>query len=94
MDLIVRYVNLETLVPVLNKYGVITREESEQLLNTNMTSQKRKRDLTAYLESKGNTGFTLFLQALKEETEHCGHKELHDLLVSKGIAFNIVICCL
>ena len=84
MCLIVNLVNLETLVPVLNKYNVITKEESEHLLNTNLPSRQRKRDLTTFLESKGTSGHSLFLRALKEETEHCGHKELHDLLVADG----------
>ena len=81
MDEIVKLVDLKALVPVLNKHSVITGEESEQLLNPNLTSHDRKRKLTEFMDNKGKKGRNLFLQALLEEKEHIGHQQLYELIV-------------
>lgn len=78
---IVDRVDLKSLVPVLLKHGLLTRSEWEHLLNNNLPSYDRKEDLARYMANKGDGGWGLFLQSLKEETEHCAHKELYTILL-------------
>lgn len=81
MDDIVQLVDLNTLVPILLKYGLLTSEESEVLYSDKLlTRSERKRKLAEYMASKGDRSPDLFLQALKEEPEHLGHQDLHSKL--------------
>jgi len=77
--------NLATLVPVLNKYHLLTQDENNFLLNR-MTIPTEKASTLVYiiLPSKGPEAFSLFLRCLQEEKEHLGHQTLaKKLTVSK-----------
>ena len=77
---IVQLVDLNTLVPVLNRHHVLTQEQSSDLLRSMISHQERKRQLVEFMSTKGEEGYRLFLQALREEREHLGHRQLYKQL--------------
>ena len=84
---IIRLVDLATLVPVLNRYKLLTPTENSILtdyITVVMAPQERCRQLTQFMAKKGDDGYQLFLQALQEEKQHLGHNQLHQLLPSSS----------
>ena len=77
---IVELVDLNTLVPVLNRLRLLTVEQNSCLLQTLQSPQERKRQLAKFLCTKGDKGYRLFLQALQEEQQHIGHRQLYERL--------------
>jgi len=66
-----------TLVPVLNKHHLLTRNDNYILLNRITPPTERANSLVyIILPSKGPEAFSLFLKCLQEEKEHTGHQEL------------------
>ena len=69
--------DMNTLIPLLNKYGLLTRENLYDLKNQNVPSMERANALVYHiLPSKGPGAFTVFVKCLEEEKEHMGHQKL------------------
>ena len=77
--------NLPTLVPVLNKYHLLTQSDNYTLANHLIPPVERASALLyVMLPSKGPEAYETFVKCLQEETEHLGHQELAGrLTVSK-----------
>ena len=81
----IKYINMVSLIPFLNKYGILTSEERFYLNNNHKSPTEKVNYLLQYLESKGEETVKNFLKALKEASEHSGHTELCRLLREKGV---------
>ena len=84
---IIRLVDLATLVPVLNRYKLLTTVENSILtdyMTVVMAPQERCRQLAQFMAKKGDKGYQLFLQALLNEKQHLGHNQLYQLLPSSS----------
>jgi len=81
----IKYINLVSLVPYLNKHGILTSEERFYLSSSHKSPTEKVNHLLQYLESKGEDTVQKFLLALKEEKEHSGHIELCRLLKQNGV---------
>ena len=69
--------DVNTLIPLLNKYGLLTQENLYDLKNQKVPSMERANALVYHiLPSKGPGAFTLFVKCLEEEKEHMGHRKL------------------
>lgn len=77
-----QYIKLESLLPYMNKYLLLTDSENDELLNMVINERTRVLKLLHFLKGKGPEGFQRFLRALDEEPEHLGHKELSQLFAS------------
>ena len=66
-----------TLIPLLNKHHLLTRDDSYDLANQ-LLSPTRRANLLLYkiLPSKGPGAYRLFLKCLQEEEQHMGHRNL------------------
>ena len=73
-------VNLPALVPLLNRHGLLTKPEQEQLLNELFTSDVRIMKLTDILPSKGPGCVSKVLDCLRQETKHPGHAHLLQII--------------
>ena len=78
-------INMQTLLPHLNSYLILTRDERFYLSSELNSPTSKVTYLLGLLESKGDETVKKFLQALKEASEHTGHVELCSLLTEKGI---------
>ena len=66
-----------TLVPILNKYHLLTQSDNYILMNTLIPPVERANALVyMMLPSKGLGAYKVFVKCLQEETEHLGHQEL------------------
>ena len=92
---IIRLVDLATLVPVLNRYKLLTPTENSILTDMTvvMAPQERCRQLTQFMTKKEDEEYQLFLQALQEEKKHLGHNQLHQLLQSEHCSCACSIYC-
>ena len=79
------YINLNSLHPWLVQYSLLTSDQSELLRNVHIGENERIVNLLGFMEKKGARGYSLFLQAIREEKEHIGHDELHEILSSSHI---------
>lgn len=80
-----RYINLECLLPYLNRHGILNKTERFHF-NMNMTSKSQNERVTyllQVLDSKDGGTVLKFVQALKEEPDHTGHKKLCSLLAQR-----------
>ena len=80
-----KYIDLVTLLPYMNRYGILTPEE-RRFLN-NESNQHRVSKLLGFLEKKNPETINNFVKAISEEPNHRGHKELCRLLKERGIKF-------
>ena len=80
-----KYINMVSLIPYLNKHGILTSDERFYLNNSSKSPSEKVTFLLQYLERKGEETVQKFLQALKEEREHSGHTELCRLLKQRGV---------
>ena len=75
--------NLTALIPVLNKYNLLTLNDNYVLLNYLVSPMERANALIyQILPSKGPGAFKKFITCLQEETEHIGHQELARILTT------------
>ena len=81
----IKYINMVSLIPYLNKYGILTSEERFYLNNNHKSPTEKVNYLLTYLESKDEKTVKSFLKALKEAREHSGHTELCRLLRERGV---------
>ena len=69
--------DLDTLIPKLNKYHLLTLNNKYDLENRLVPPTQRANALVyQILPSKGARAFTLFVKCLQEEKEHMGHQTL------------------
>ena len=69
--------NLSCLLPILRKKGLLTEDEFQLLQEMPAYEVRRRSQLVQTLQSKGGgNALNLFIEALQEETEHLGHKNL------------------
>ena len=69
--------DLDTLVPLLNRHHLLTQSNKYDLLNRQVAPMERANALVyQILPSKGPRAFTLFVKCLQEEKEHMGHQTL------------------
>lgn len=74
-----------SLMPYLNKYGILTSEARYNLNSNVKTPMEKVNYLLQHLEGKCDTTVKNFLQALREASEHTGHIELCTLLRQRGV---------
>ena len=85
---VMKYIRLELLdmdmlVPLLNKYQLLTQANMYDLKNPLVAPTERANLLVYHiLPSKGPGTFTLFVKCLQEEKEHLGHQTLTQLFSS------------
>ena len=79
---LVRLINLPELVPYLNRHELLTNRENEILQNNMVPHHDRVLNLLRFIEKKEPDGYEKFLQALKEETSHMGHRQVVKLLTA------------
>lgn len=73
--------NLTELVPMLNKYKLLTQHENYDLLNDAVSHKQRANALLySILPSKGPGAYAKFVECIHEETHHEGHRHLAELL--------------
>ena len=80
-----KYINMSSLVPYMNQYKVLTKNERFYLNDTMRSPSDKVTYLLSYLEGKGPATVNGFLKALREEKEHSGHAVLCSLLVQNGV---------
>ena len=84
-------VKMETLLPLLQKHNLVTRDEEYHLMNTIYSPTERAQKLLGYLKHKGDGCLQKFLCCLNLADEHMGHKELAEKL--KGMMQSSGIDC-
>ena len=84
---LVRYIDFITLLPYLNKYGILNPAERQFLNDDRNQREKQVSNLLEYLEKKNEETVDDFVRAINEEPSHKGHRELCQLLKKEGIAF-------
>ena len=86
-DMPLELLDIDTLIPLLNKYHLLTQNNMYDLQNRLVPPTERASALVHHiLPSKGSEAFTLFVKCLQEEKEHLGHQELLKL-------FNLPLQC-
>ena len=77
-------INLNELMPFLQKHGLVTNDENYHLTSTATAPGEAAQLLLRILKSKGDGTLQKFLCSLNSETQHLGHKyiatELSDLI--------------
>ncbi len=74
--------NLNVLVPFLNKRHLLTSGEMEQLMSPSRTRQEKIRDLVNIMCIKGDQAPSLFIKCVRDATEHIAHSDLAEKLES------------
>ena len=82
-------VNMDTLLPYLQKHLLVTRDEEYCLSNIMYRSSKKAQMLLGYLKTKKHGSLQLILCCLNSAHEHIGHKEVADKLKQIMEAKNI-----
>ena len=81
----VKYIDLDSLVPHFYKNGVLTSRERYYFNNFFKSPTEKIHYLLQYIDGKGEDTVQKFLQALKEEKKHPRHIELCRLLKQNGV---------
>ena len=84
MTSILEMINLQALMPYLHRHHLLTKHQTDMLLNSTLTEYHRKQELISILLSKGDEGCRRFLDAVSEEPEHLGHSEIAAMLTDPG----------
>jgi len=69
-------IDLPTIVPILSEAGLLTKHEQERLLNNLIRSDMRVMELVGTLSKKGSGCVRQFMECLRKETVHQGHRDL------------------
>ena len=80
---VIKWINLIALLPYLISHGLLTQHERELLKNRTLTEEERKLELISLIDKKPE-GHQKFLEALSEEHEHSGHKEIVNILTGSS----------
>ena len=73
-------IQLGCLLPELRKRKLVTEFEVHQLSDKIKAPKEKNRHLMSIIESKGEKGFDLFIQALEAEKQHVNHSHLAKML--------------
>lgn len=85
------FLNFSTLIPVLNKYHLLTLADNYTLMNGLIPPGERAIALVYdMLPRKGPEPYTLFVRCLQEEKEHMGHQELAKLLQNVSYEYYLI----
>ena len=76
--------NLPFLLPHLKECKLLAEKEVASLSKPGLNPPEVNRHFLNILKSKGSRAFSLFLNALKKEDEHIGHRELYELLYQEN----------
>lgn len=74
--------NVDSLLPHLQKERLLTHEEFEALIHPLKTSHEKKNILLSILPTKGENAYERFLTCLTNSDDHSGHSYLVKLLTS------------
>ncbi len=74
--------NIDSLLPHLQKERLLTHEEFEALIHPLKTGLEKKNILLSILPSKGEHAYDRFLTCLTNSDDHSGHSYLVKLLTS------------
>ena len=69
-------IDLPSIVPILSEAGLLTKHEQERLLNNLIRSDMRVMELVGTLSRKDSRCVKQFMECLRRETVHQGHKDL------------------
>ena len=69
-------IDLPSIVPILSEAGLLTKHEQERLLNNLIRSDMRVMELVGTLSKKGSGCVRQFMECLRKETVHQGHRDL------------------
>ena len=75
--------NLLNLLPYLISHGLLTMPDWELLQNRSPTELQRKIDLFLFIDKKPN-GYQKFFDAVSEEPEHLGHRDITRILIGSN----------
>ena len=79
------HVNMNSLIPYMNKYGILTKNERFYLNDSTKSPSDKVTYVLGVLELKDDKTIRNFVKALKEEKQHPGHSVLCSLLAQKSI---------
>lgn len=80
-----KHIDMISLIPFLNKYGILTQAERFYLSSETHSPPEKVTYLLQHLDCKGGITVKDFLKALHDANEHTGHIELCELLKEQGI---------
>ena len=69
-------IDLPSIVPILSEAELLTKHEQERLLNNLIRSDMRVMELVGTLSRKDSRCVKQFMECLRRETVHQGHKDL------------------
>ena len=84
-----KLINITELLPYLNKHGIPTTSERENLESKYKTNSEKVLDLLSQLHQKGEIGHENFIRAIYESSKNpgnSGHCEIIERFKSKGIS--------
>ena len=73
-------VNMESLLPLLQKHHLVTSNEDYHLMNIIYSPTEKAQKLLGYLNHKGDGCLQKVLCCLNLANEHMGHKEIAEKL--------------
>ena len=65
--------------------NLLTQEEEEYMSNPLLTTSDRINRLLRVIPRKGRQGYSLFMQSIKEENTHIGHKDIYEEFLSMSL---------
>ena len=77
---LIRTLDLSYLMPYLTKSRLLSSNDADALTKSELTRQDSIKKFLSILKTKGQTAFSLFMNALRDEKEHLGHASLHRML--------------
>ena len=87
---LIRTLNLSYLIPHLTKCRLLSSNDEDVITKSisELTRQDSIKKFLAILKTKGQTAFSLFMDALKNEKDHLGHESLHKMLTNADKDFS------
>ncbi|KAL5491087.1 hypothetical protein EMCRGX_G016307 [Ephydatia muelleri] len=81
---LVELISLPDLLPHLNHHNVISEEENRMLLDHTLLPKERVLKFISILSDRSGMVYAAFLQALEDEHDHLGHRQLANILRVAG----------
>ena len=80
--------NVNAVIPYLNKHDLVTRQEYEILLNDVITTDEKINKLVSWLPTKGPNALERFITCLNESGSGTGHNILARKIERAAIVAN------